>query len=124
MSLWLHLSTVSQDYVVLCQYQKQLSNKWQQVQEEIEALFISVRDVILARPNEDIAELAGLINNSPRRRRMHELELDDLQHLLQVSDLDLPFSSPSSPLAPLLPPTTHPIPDPTCDWLQLKGSSF
>ena len=55
------------------------------MQEEIEALFISVRDIILARPNEDIAELAGLINNSPRRRRMHELELDDLQHLLQVN---------------------------------------
>lgn len=55
------------------------------LQEEIEALFISVRDIILARPNEDIAELAGLINNSPRRRRMHDLELDDLQHLLQVS---------------------------------------
>ena len=45
---------------------------------------MSVRDIILARPSEDVAELAGLINNSPRRRRMRELELDDLQHLLQV----------------------------------------
>lgn len=54
------------------------------LQEEIEALFVSVRDIILSRPNGDIAELAGLINNSPRRRRMHELELDDLQRLLQV----------------------------------------
>ena len=67
------------------------------MQEEIEALFISVRDIILARPNEDIAELAGLINNSPRRRRMHELELDDLQHLLQVSDLDNPTPPPPPP---------------------------
>ena len=53
-------------------------------QEEIEALFVSVRDIVLARPSGEIAELAGLINSSPRRRRMHELELDDLQHLLQV----------------------------------------
>ncbi|KAL3152989.1 hypothetical protein ABBQ38_012017 [Trebouxia sp. C0009 RCD-2024] len=51
--------------------------------EEIESLFISVRDIILSRPSGDVAELAGLINSSPRRRRMHELELDDLQHLLQ-----------------------------------------
>jgi len=57
------------------------------LQEDIEALFISVRDIILARPSEDIAELAGLINSSPRRRRLHELQLDDLQHLLQVSTL-------------------------------------
>lgn len=54
------------------------------LQEEIESLFISVRDIILSRPGGEVAELAGLINNSPRRRRMHELELDDLQHLLQV----------------------------------------
>ena len=46
---------------------------------------MSVRDIILAKPSEDIAELAGLINSSPRRRRMQELQLDDLQHLLQVS---------------------------------------
>ena len=46
---------------------------------------MSVRDIILAKPSEDIAELAGLINSSPRRRRMKELQLDDLQHLLQVS---------------------------------------
>lgn len=58
------------------------------LQEEIEALFISVRDIILARPSEDIAELAGLINSSPRRRRMHELQLDDLQHLLQVCPIN------------------------------------
>jgi len=55
------------------------------LQEEIESLFVSVRDIILAKPSEDIAELAGLINSSPRRRRMQELQLDDLQHLLQVS---------------------------------------
>lgn len=81
------------------------------MQEEIEALFISVRDIILARPNEDMAELAGLINNSPRRRRMHELELDDLQHLLQVSP-------------PVTPPLFFPLspPYPLCKWLQLKGS--
>ena len=82
------------------------------MQEEIEALFISVRDIILARPSEDIAELAGLINNSPRRRRMRELELDDLQHLLQVSGPDLPPSFPPPP------------PPPPFGWLQRKGSSF
>ena len=71
------------------------------LQEEIEALFVSVRDIILARPSEDIAELAGLINNSPRRRRMHDLELDDLQHLLQVCP------TPPSPSSP--PPTPAPF---------------
>ena len=75
------------------------------LQEEIEVLFISVRDIILARPHEDIAELAGLINNSPRWRCMHELELDDLQHLLQV---DFP--------PPRLHPQPHPSPfPPSCD---------
>ena len=59
------------------------------MQEEIESLFISVRDIILSRPSGDVAELAGLINSSPRRRRMHELELGDLQHLLQVSSCTL-----------------------------------
>ncbi|DBA70669.1 TPA: hypothetical protein ACH3X2_012048 [Trebouxia sp. C0005] len=56
--------------------------------EEIESLFVSVRDIILAKPSDDIAELAGLINSSPRRRRMQELQLDDLQHLLQELTAD------------------------------------
>lgn len=54
------------------------------LQEEIEALFVSVRDIILARPSEDISQLASLINSSPRRRRLKELDLEDLHHLLQV----------------------------------------
>lgn len=53
------------------------------LQEEIEALFVSVRDVILARPDSDIADLAALLS-SPRRRRMRELQLEDLSELLQV----------------------------------------
>lgn len=53
------------------------------MQEEIDSLFISVRDVILSRPDSDMAELATLLS-SPRRRRMRELQLDDLQDLLQV----------------------------------------
>lgn len=56
--------------------------------EEIESLFVSVRDIILAKPSQDIAELAGLINSSPRRRRMQELQLDDLHHLLQELTAD------------------------------------
>ena len=47
-------------------------------------MFVSVRDVILARPDSDIADLAALMS-SPRRRRMRELQLDDLNELLQVA---------------------------------------
>ena len=53
------------------------------IQEEIESLFVSVRDVILARPDSNIADLTALLS-SPRRRRMRELQLDDLSDLLQV----------------------------------------
>ena len=53
------------------------------MQEEIESLFVSVRDVILARPDTDISDLTALLS-SPRRRRMRELQLDDLTDLLQV----------------------------------------
>lgn len=53
------------------------------MQEEIDSLFISVRDVILAKPDSDVSELASLLS-SPRRRHMRELQLDDLHDLLQV----------------------------------------
>ena len=58
------------------------------MQEEIEELFVSVRDLILSRPDGDVAEVKWLLDHLPsvqqqgsRRQQQHQ---DSIAQLIQV----------------------------------------
>ena len=58
------------------------------MQEEIEELFVSVRDLILSRPDGDVAEVKWLLDHLPsaqqqggRRQQQHQ---DSIGQLIQV----------------------------------------